>query len=97
MGASHEPGRLSVKQERMEWGRYFSASALGVEVGVALALGMGIGWGLDKLFHTQPWLLVIFTGFGIIAGFRNLILTSRDKLRAAEGDGKSSRPGKERT
>lgn len=62
----------------MMWGKYFSASALGIEVGVALALGIGIGWGLDKLFHTQPWLLVIFTGFGIVAGFRNLIVTSRD-------------------
>jgi F0F1-type ATP synthase assembly protein I len=59
--------------------------------------GLGIDWGLDKLFHTQPWLPVIFTGLGNAAGFRNLIVTSRDTLRAAEGDGKRSRHGKERT
>ena len=75
-----------MKRERSEWGQYFSASALGIEVGVALAIGMGIGWGLDKFFHTKPWLLVIFTGFGIATGFSNLIKTSRDKMRAAEGD-----------
>jgi len=80
-----------MKRERLEWGQYFSASALGLEVGVALAIGMGIGWGLDKLFHTQPWLLVIFTGFGIAAGFRNLITTSLKKMRAVEGNGKANR------
>jgi len=77
-----------VKRERTEWGQYFSASAIGIEVGVTLAIGMGIGWGLDTLFHSRPWLLVIFTGFGIAAGFRNLIISSRDKMRAAEGDGR---------
>lgn len=53
---------------------------------------MGVGWWLDKLFHTQPWLLVIFTGFGIAAGFRNLIKSSRDKMRAAEGEDESDKP-----
>jgi ATP synthase protein I len=82
-----------VKQDRPGWGQYFSASALGIEVGVALAIGIGLGWWLDKLFHTRPWLLVIFTGFGIAAGFRNLIKASRDKMRDAEGDGESDRRG----
>ena len=50
---------------------------------------MGFGWWLDRVFHTRPWLLVIFTGFGIAAGFSNLIRSSRARMRAAEGDGKS--------
>jgi ATP synthase protein I len=78
-----------VKRERPEWGQYFSASAVGIEVGAALAIGMGTGWWLDRFFHTRPWLLVIFTGFGIAAGFYNLIRSSRDRMRAAEGDGKN--------
>jgi len=81
-----------VKRDRPGWGQYFSASALGIEVGAALVVGMGIGWWLDKLFHTQPWLLVIFTGLGIAAGFRNLFKYSRDKMREAEGDGESEKP-----
>ena len=34
--------------------------------------GFLIGWGLDKLFHTSPWMTFIFTGLGIVAGFINL-------------------------
>jgi len=78
-----------VKLARPEWGQYLSASAAGIEVGAALAIGMGIGWWLDRVFHTRPWLLVIFTGLGIAAGFFNLIRSSRDRMRAAEGDGKT--------
>ena len=80
------------KQDRPGWAQYFSASALGIEVGAALVVGMGIGWWLDKLLHTRPWLLVIFTGLGIAAGFRNLFKYSRDTMREVEGDGKSVKP-----
>jgi len=38
----------------------------------SMALGFGWGWGMDKLFHTSPWLTWIFTGFGVIAAFINL-------------------------
>jgi F0F1-type ATP synthase assembly protein I len=86
---------IACEAERPEWGQYFSASAIGIEVGAALAIGMGIGWWLDKLFHTRPWLLVIFTGFRIAAGFYNLVKSSRDRMRAAEGvsrgDGRDAR------
>lgn len=39
-----------------------------------LSIGAGwvIGWGLDKLFHTSPWLTFIFTGLGVAAAFVNL-------------------------
>ena len=39
-----------------------------------LSIGAGfiIGWGLDKLFHTSPWLTFIFTAFGVAAAFVNL-------------------------
>lgn len=76
-----------MKRERSYWGQYLSASTVGIEVGAALAIGLGIGWWLDKFFHTQPWLLVIFTAFGIAAGFFNLVRSSRDRMRAAEGEG----------
>jgi ATP synthase protein I len=52
-------------------------------MGAALVVGMGIGWFLDRTFKTDPWCLVIFTGFGIVAGFRNLIVAAR-KAAAAE-------------
>ena len=48
------------------------ASSIGLMFPIAMALGYLWGWGMDKLFHTTPWLTWIFTGFGIIAAFINL-------------------------
>jgi ATP synthase protein I len=80
------------ERRKPAWTQYYSASAIGLEVGVALAIGMGIGWWLDRVFHTRPWLLVIFTGFGIVAGFRNLIRSAEKTMRDVEGDGKRDDP-----
>ena len=66
------------------WARYLSSASIGIEMGAALVVGMGIGWFLDRTFKTDPWCLVIFTGFGIVAGFRNLIVAARKA--AAEED-----------
>jgi ATP synthase protein I len=67
------PGR----GERSSWAQYLSYSAIGIEMGAALVVGMAIGWFLDRTFHTPPWCLVIFTAFGIAAGFRNVIAAAR--------------------
>jgi ATP synthase protein I len=48
------------------------ASSIGLMFPIAIALGYAWGWGMDKLFHTSPWLTWIFTGFGVIAAFVNL-------------------------
>jgi F0F1-type ATP synthase assembly protein I len=48
------------------------ASSIGLMFPIAMVLGYGWGWGMDKLFHTTPWLTWIFTGFGVIAAFINL-------------------------
>jgi F0F1-type ATP synthase assembly protein I len=39
---------------------------------IAIGLGALWGWGMDKLFHTWPWLTIIFTFFGVVAAFVNL-------------------------
>jgi ATP synthase protein I len=44
------------------------AELIGGLVGGAL-----IGWVLDRLFGTQPWLLLVFLGLGIVVAFRNII------------------------
>jgi ATP synthase protein I len=36
-------------------------------------IGLAIGYGLDSLFHTSPWLTIIFLVIGIMAGFRELL------------------------
>ncbi|UCC66887.1 MAG: AtpZ/AtpI family protein [Deltaproteobacteria bacterium] len=41
-------------------------------MGLAVAVGVGIGYYLDKWLGTEPWFLIIFLFFGIVAGFRSL-------------------------
>ena len=39
---------------------------------IAIGIGFVWGWGMDKLFHTSPWLTAIFTALGVVAAFLNL-------------------------
>jgi len=47
-------------------------SSLGLSVSFAVFIGLGVGVMLDRKFDTSPWFTLIFLGFGIIAGFRNI-------------------------
>ena len=47
-------------------------STIGLMFPTSIAVGLGIGYFLDKLFDTSPYLLVIFTLYGIAGGFWNL-------------------------
>ena len=49
-----------------------SYSTLGLEMGLSVAVGAILGYYLDKWLHTDPWLLIVFLIFGVIAGFRSL-------------------------
>lgn len=49
------------------------AMRLGVELVAAMVIAVAIGWGLDRLFHTRPWLMVLMVPVGMAAGLRNLI------------------------
>jgi len=48
------------------------AMRLGVELVAAMVIAVAIGWGLDKLFHTSPWLMVVMVPVGMAAGLRNI-------------------------
>jgi len=50
-------------------------STIGLTLASSIFVGFGIGYFLDqKVFKgkTAPWLMFIFLGLGIVAGFRNL-------------------------
>jgi len=49
-------------------------SALGFSVALSVFIGLFIGLFLDKLFGSGPWLMFVFLGFGIVAGFNNIYL-----------------------
>ncbi len=59
-------------KDRQEFRREFEASAIGWMFPIAMGLGFGLGYGLDKLFHTWPWLTIICSICGVIAAFVNL-------------------------
>jgi len=46
---------------------------LSTELVVAVLVGAGLGFGLDKLFGTAPWLLLVGLGFGFAAGIRGVM------------------------
>ena len=49
-----------------------------VELVAGLALGFGIGYGLDWAVGTQPWLMVVFTLLGFIAGVKTMIRSAHE-------------------
>lgn len=59
---------------------------VGVMFPASIAVGVAIGYYLDRWLNTAPYLLIVFTLYGIAAGFRNLLrignVKSRDKGEA---------------
>lgn len=60
--------------EKKKWAAY---STVGLMFPTSIVVGFAIGYFLDKLFKTSPYLLIIFTIYGIAAGFVNLIKVSK--------------------
>jgi len=65
-GSAHKSAGSSYKAINL-------AMRLGVELVAAMVIAMVIGWGLDKVFHTSPWLMIVMVPVGMAAGLRNLI------------------------
>ncbi|BBO79320.1 hypothetical protein DSCW_67370 [Desulfosarcina widdelii] len=62
-----------MKKETRKWIRELAFySSLGFSVSLSIFIGLGIGVYLDRRFETTPWLTLIFLGFGIAAGYRNI-------------------------
>lgn len=45
---------------------------LGINILSSILVGMALGYGLDVLFGTKPWLMVIFIFLGFAAGIRTV-------------------------
>jgi ATP synthase protein I len=67
-----------MKKETRTWIRDLAYySSLGFSVSLSIFIGLGIGVYLDRRFDTSPWLTLVFLGFGIAAGYRNIGLAIR--------------------
>lgn len=51
---------------------WLNASIVGIQFPVAMAIGYFWGKWMDGWFGTEPWLTIVFSIFGITAGFVNL-------------------------
>lgn len=61
-----------------------SSSSVGLELGIAVILSLLFGRWLDTQLGTEPWMMLLFLVFGLIAGFRGVIRAVARAERAAE-------------
>lgn len=67
---------VDVTNVKRETRRYFRElaffSSIGLSVALSIFIGLAVGVYLDGRFATTPWLTLLFLGFGILAGYRNI-------------------------
>jgi ATP synthase protein I len=52
------------------------ALRLGADFVAGVVVGAAVGWGIDKLFGTSPWGLIVFLLFGFAAGILSVMRTA---------------------
>lgn len=73
--------------------RIADASSLGLAFPIAIVIGYFFGRWLDGVLGTAPWMMAIFSIFGIGAGFLNAIRTAIRIGREEDRDSKLSDQG----
>ena len=75
-------------------GEHYSQAQLAwrmvVELVAGLGIGFAIGYGLDSLLGTRPWLMVVFTVLGFIAGVKTMIRSAAE-MQAENRCGRNGR------
>lgn len=75
---------------KMDYRKLAALSSLGLMLPSSIAVGLFMGYFLDKLLGTEPWLLIVFTLFGVASGFlslfRGLKKLGIEKDKEGEGD-----------
>ena len=67
----------TLKSEKPFFRQLLQVSTVGLNLVFSTFIGLAIGYGLDSLFNTSPWLMIIFLILGIIAVFRELFRIAR--------------------
>ena len=68
-------------------------SSLGIAMVASSFIGLFIGYYLDKWLGTSPWMTLIWLGFGIASGFRNIFILTRRALREQDQTEEQDRQG----
>jgi ATP synthase protein I len=53
-------------------------STLGLTFAFSVLVGFAIGYGLDRLFHTAPFLMLAFILLGLASGILNIVRAARE-------------------
>lgn len=68
-------------REARDW---LDVSIVGIQFPIAMALGFFWGRWLDGVFGTGRWLTLVFSFFGVVAGFLNLFRITMEATRKDE-------------
>ncbi|MEL7132305.1 MAG: AtpZ/AtpI family protein [Pseudomonadota bacterium] len=49
-----------------------------IELVAGLGIGFGMGYGLDALFGTSPWLMIVFIFLGFAAGVQTMMRSAKE-------------------
>lgn len=60
-----------------------SASSVGLELGLSVVISVLFGMWLDGKLGTTPWLMLLWMGIGLAAGFRGVLRAVRRADREA--------------
>jgi ATP synthase protein I len=77
--------RARAEPEKPHMEEHYSQAQLAwrmvIELVAGLGIGFGIGFGLDALIGTRPWLMLVFTILGFIAGVKTMIRSAEEMQR----------------
>ncbi|WP_146584985.1 AtpZ/AtpI family protein [Puniceibacterium confluentis] len=68
-GKSHQEEHYS--QAHLAW-------RMVIEMVAGLGIGFGIGYGLDVLLGTLPWMMMLFTLLGLVAGIKTMMRSAAE-------------------
>ena len=89
--------QLEKKQRQRDASAGVSAGALalryGAELGASVFVGIMLGLGIDHIFGTKPWGLLIMLGFGLAAGVLGVIRAYKQLTDAANPAMSAVKPG----
>ena len=79
-----EAGRNASGRQFRSASTWLNVSIIGIQFPVAIAIGYFFGRFLDRHLATWPWLTILFSVFGIAAGFVNLFRITAQASRSEE-------------
>lgn len=88
LDARLKAARAKAEPEKPHTEEHYSQAQLAwrmvIELVAGLGIGFGIGYALDLVLGTQPWLMVVFTLLGFVAGVKTMIRSAEEIQRRNE-------------